>query len=95
MRVLFLAAAVMTVGSGPALSQEYAYCSTAGTSTPQSCSYETLAQCNAAVSGTGVDCYKNPRYTTPVVGNPAPQPVQSAPPHQPKRRTTPASGTKS
>ena len=99
MRFLLLASSVVAIcsvaGSGAAFSQEYPYCSTEGVGTPVSCTYETKAQCDAAVRGTGVDCHKNPRYTAPVAATPAPQPAPTAPPKQQKRRTTTPSGTKS
>lgn len=64
--ILASAAAVILLAlfvSGPAVSQgrEYAYCS----SGLNDCSYTTLAQCKAAVSGTPGDCTRNPRYRGP------------------------------
>jgi hypothetical protein len=41
--------------------KEYAFCGSGLTD----CSYTTLAQCKAAVSGTPGDCTPNPRYRAP------------------------------
>jgi hypothetical protein len=97
-RLLLLAVSAATIGAmaspGAAAAQEYPYCSSEGVGVGQSCTYETAAQCEAAVRGLGIYCYKNPRYTAPAVIAPAPQPAPAAPSPQ-KRRTAPPSATKS
>jgi hypothetical protein len=85
--------AVAMSSAGPAHADAYPYCSREGFGVGQSCSFETLAQCEAAVKGMGTDCFKNPRYTAPVVVAPAPQPPPAAAPK--KRRATQPAGTKS
>jgi hypothetical protein len=97
MRTYLLAVTALVAGvmssAGPAYADAYPYCSTEGFGVGQDCSFETLAQCRAAIQGMGTDCFKNPRYTAPVVVAPAPQPAPAAPPK--KRRATQPSGTKS
>jgi hypothetical protein len=96
-RFLLLAASAATIvsfaGLGPASAQEYAFCSSDGVGAGLSCTYETQQQCDAAVKGMGVYCYKNPRYTAPAVV--APQPAPAAPPKAQKGRATQSPGTKS
>jgi len=87
-----LAAAMF--GSAPAFADNYPFCSREGVGVGQDCSFETMAQCNAAVKGMGTDCFRNPRYK-PVQAAPAPQLSTGAPPHQPKRGPKQPPGTKS
>ena len=97
MRLLFLAASVLIgvaiAGVGSARADSYPICSREGVGIGQDCSFETIAQCEAAVKGMGTDCFKNPRYKPPAVVAPAPQPDPLAP--RQKRRTTSPPGTKS
>ena len=99
MRFRLLAVSTLAIGflagSGSAFSQEYPYCSGEGPSVGQSCAYETRAQCDAAVLGLNVPCFKNPSYTAPAVAAPEPPPAPAAAPAPKKRRTTSPSGTKS
>jgi hypothetical protein len=82
-------------GSSSAFSQVYPYCSTEGVGAGQSCTYDTKEQCDAAVAGVGVSCYKNRLYTAPVVVAPAPQPAPATAPPAKKQRATSPPGTKS
>lgn len=97
-RFLLLAVSAAAIGSladvRAVSAQEYPYCSSEGVGAGQSCTYETMTQCEAAARGLGIYCYKNPSYTAPAVVAPAPQPAPAAPPTKQKRRTPP-SGTKS
>jgi hypothetical protein len=94
-RFLLLAVSAAALGSiagtGAASAQEYPYCSSEGVGAGQSCTYETMVQCQSAASGAGIYCYKNPRYTAPAVATPAPV----TPPAPQKRQTKQPSGTKS
>jgi hypothetical protein len=98
MRRNVLAALALVAGTvscaAPALADNYPICSREGFGVSQDCSFETMAQCNAAVKGLGTDCFKNPRYK-PVQAAPAPQLSTGAPPHQPKRPAKRPPGTKS
>ncbi len=55
-RALSYAAAIAT----PASAHTYGYCRRDVSSFTQSCSFDTLAQCQALSSGRGGDCYRDP-----------------------------------
>lgn len=78
---LALAAVIL---ASPAEAQEYPYCLEPSAFTVGTCSYETLAQCQAAASGNIGTCVANPRYVAP-----PPQPVQQmpAPQQRPAKRS--------
>ena len=46
--------------STPAQAHTYEYCRRDAESFAQSCSFDTLAQCQATSSGRGGDCYRDP-----------------------------------
>jgi hypothetical protein len=46
--------------ASPASAHTYEYCRRDITSFAQSCSFDTLAQCQAISSGRGGDCYRDP-----------------------------------
>jgi hypothetical protein len=78
-----LALAAVTLGS-PAEAQEYPYCLEPNAFTVGTCSFETLAQCQAAASGNIGTCVSNPRYVAP------PQPAAPMPAPQPPAKRTKA-----
>lgn len=86
MRIALLAVlAAVAAAAGPAKAEtEYPYCSIAGIGMEQDCSYETLAQCQAATLGVGTACVTNPRYQRP-----APPPIQpqARPPGRPSTKS--------
>jgi hypothetical protein len=56
-------AAVALFFAGPALADiEYPYCGK-GREAGGGCTFATMEQCQAFVTGTGGYCYNNPRYT--------------------------------
>jgi hypothetical protein len=62
--MLALAAIVVPLAAtGPALAVEYPYCATGAWAGSGGCSYTTLEQCRASISGVGGSCVTNPRYT--------------------------------
>lgn len=63
---ILAAIAVPLIGAGPAKAVEYPYCATGAWAGSGGCSYTTLEQCRASISGVGGSCVTNPRY----VGNP-------------------------
>jgi hypothetical protein len=99
MRCNILAASALfaaaMLGSAPASADNYPFCSREGFGVSQDCSFETMAQCNAAVKGMGTDCFRNPRYKQPAQAAPVSQPSTGAPPHQPKRPAKRPPATKS
>jgi hypothetical protein len=61
--MLALAAiAVPLTATGPAQAVEYPYCAYGQWSGGGGCSYTTLEQCRASISGVGGSCTSNPRY---------------------------------
>jgi len=66
MRIALIAAAGLAtaiIGAAPSRADiEYPYCAIAGISTGPDCSYATLDQCRAFVSGVGTACTPNPRF---------------------------------
>jgi hypothetical protein len=70
MRIAFVAAAGLAaavMGASPSRAEiEYPYCSVAGISVGPVCSFLTLDQCRAFVSGVGVGCELNPRFRASV-----------------------------
>ena len=66
MRIAFIAVASLAatiIGAAPSRGEtEYPYCAIAGISTGPVCSFSTLGQCRAFVSGVGTDCEPNPRF---------------------------------
>ena len=66
MRIVFVAVAglaAVVMGTSPSRAEiEYPYCSIAGISTGPDCSFSTLGQCRAFVSGIGTGCEPNPRF---------------------------------
>ena len=79
---LALAAVIL---ASPAEAQEYPYCLEPSAFTVGTCSFETLAQCQATASGNIGTCVANPRYVAP-----PPQPVQQMPAPQPHAKRTKA-----
>jgi hypothetical protein len=62
--MLALAAlAIPLTVAGPAQAVEYPYCAAGMWAGGGGCSYTTLEQCRAAISGVGGSCVSNPRYT--------------------------------
>jgi hypothetical protein len=62
--MLALAAiAVPLAATGPAQAVEYPYCASGQWAGGGGCSYTTLEQCRASISGVGGSCVSNPRYT--------------------------------
>jgi hypothetical protein len=60
---LVLGLAAGMIGAAPARAEiEYPYCSVAGISVGPDCSFSTLDQCRAFVSGIGTGCERNPRF---------------------------------
>jgi hypothetical protein len=51
------------VPTGPAEAVEYPYCASGQWAGGGGCSYSTLEQCRASISGVGGVCVSNPRYT--------------------------------
>jgi Protein of unknown function (DUF3551) len=76
MRIALIAAAGLAaavIGAAPARGEiEYPYCSVAGIAVGPDCSFSTLDQCRAFVSGIGTGCDRNPRFraltTAPATG---------------------------
>ena len=66
MRIALVAAAGLAaavIGAAEARAEiEYPYCAIPGISTGQDCSYSTLDQCRAFVTGIGTWCERNPRF---------------------------------
>jgi hypothetical protein len=66
MRIAFVAAAGLAaavISAAPSRAEtEYPYCSIAGISVGPDCSFSTLEQCRAFVSGIGTGCELNPRF---------------------------------
>lgn len=61
--MLALAAIAVTMAAtGPAQAQEYPYCASGQWAGGGGCSYSTLDQCRASISGVGGVCVSNPRY---------------------------------
>ena len=61
--MLALAAIAVTLAAtGPAQAVEYPYCASGQWAGGGGCSYTTLEQCRAAISGVGGGCVSNPRY---------------------------------
>ena len=60
--------------------QEYPYCLEPSLFTVGTCSFETMAQCQAAAFGNIGVCVSNPRYV-------APPPVEQMPAPQPAKRS--------
>ena len=56
------ALAVPLAATGPAQAVEYPYCASGQWAGGGGCSYTTLEQCRAAISGVGGGCVSNPRY---------------------------------
>jgi len=54
---------VQLTATGPARAQEYPYCASGQWAGGGGCSYTTLDQCRASISGVGGVCVNNPRYT--------------------------------
>ena len=52
----------LPVTTSRAQAQEYPYCAS-GTWGAGGCTYATLDQCRAFISGAGGNCVRNPRYT--------------------------------
>jgi hypothetical protein len=48
--------------TGPAEAVEYPYCASGQWAGGGGCSYSTLDQCRASISGVGGSCVTNPRY---------------------------------
>jgi hypothetical protein len=48
----------------PASAAEYAYCASGASILAGGCSYETLEQCRAFISGYGGHCFPNPRHAS-------------------------------
>ena len=99
MRTLLLAAMALVAGllvtAAPGRAQEFPYCSTPGVAVGQDCSFSSLEQCRMAITGTGTDCVRNPRYQGSAVVAPTPAPA-AAPTQTPQRRQTKSPpGTKS
>ncbi len=69
MRHLLLAAALLPIPllapSAPAQAVEYPWCSAESIN----CFYATFEQCQAAISGLGLDCTRNPRVTAAADGD--------------------------
>jgi hypothetical protein len=71
MRHLILAASMLVLAAiaaslaamGPARAVEYPYCASGQWAGGGGCSYTTLEQCRASISGVGGSCVSNPRYT--------------------------------
>jgi len=72
MRPFILAASMLALAAiafplaatGPALADiEYPYCASGQWAGGGGCSYTTLEQCRASISGVGGSCVSNPRYT--------------------------------
>lgn len=61
--VALAVAAVPLATGGPARAVEYPYCAEGAWAGGGGCSYTTLEQCRAALSGLGGNCVRNPRYT--------------------------------
>ncbi|MDQ8730771.1 DUF3551 domain-containing protein [Bradyrhizobium sp. LHD-71] len=60
---LALAGVILSfAASNAAQAQEYPYCAS-GTWGAGGCTYATLYQCRAFISGAGGSCVRNPRYT--------------------------------
>jgi Protein of unknown function (DUF3551) len=72
MRIAFVAAAGLAaavMGPSPSRAEiEYPYCSIAGISVGPVCSFSTLDQCWAFVSGIGTGCELNPRFRASTPG---------------------------
>jgi Protein of unknown function (DUF3551) len=66
MRIALVAAAGLAaavIGAAPARGEiEYPYCSVAAIAVGPDCSFSTLDQCRAFVSGIGTVCQPNPRF---------------------------------
>jgi len=64
MRPLLAAAALLAVmGATPALARDYPVCMRSSTTAYNpSCSFNTMQQCMATVSGIGGDCIQNPAF---------------------------------
>jgi hypothetical protein len=70
MRHFILAASMLTLAAiavpltatGPAQAVEYPYCASGAWGGGGGCSYSTLDQCRASISGVGGSCVSNPRY---------------------------------
>ncbi|MDB5653528.1 MAG: hypothetical protein JWQ94_1141 [Tardiphaga sp.] len=64
MRSLLAATALLVVmGATPSLARDYPVCSRAADSDfNPSCSFDTMRQCMATVSGIGGDCIRNPGF---------------------------------
>ena len=58
--VAALSALACAAISAPASAHPYEYCRRNVTSFAQSCSFDTLAQCQAMSSGRSGDCYRDP-----------------------------------
>ncbi len=57
---IFARALAYAVIATPAQAHTYEHCRRDVTSFAQSCSFDTLAQCQAMSSGRGGDCYRDP-----------------------------------
>jgi hypothetical protein len=69
--MLALAAiAVPIAATGPAQAVEYPYCASGQWAGGGGCSYATLEQCRASISGVGGSCVSNPRYTAGATARP-------------------------
>ena len=61
-----LALAAITSAHSASADIEYPYCAKTRGGGGDGCTYSTVEQCRAFVSGTGGFCYDNPRYTPDV-----------------------------
>jgi Protein of unknown function (DUF3551) len=60
---LALAVIAVPLAANPAQAVEYPYCASGQWAGGGGCSYATLEQCRASISGVGGSCVNNPRYT--------------------------------
>ena len=60
--LVLAATGISLAATGPAEAVEYPYCAYGQWSGGGGCSYSTLEQCRASISGVGGSCVTNPRY---------------------------------
>ena len=72
MRSLLAATALLVVmGATPGMARDYPICSRSVTSGfNPSCSFDTMRQCRATISGIGGDCIQNPAFAYGQAGQP-------------------------
>ena len=72
------AALVSLSASSPAQAREYPWCAYYGVfgSVATNCGFNTLAQCQATISGIGGYCQTNPAYRGPSTGGRSRRPVK-------------------